>query len=1064
MINDSSLDKIRIIKERKDSNSEVILFRNSETKQKYVQKRIYGVDIPIFRALFSREVEALRILNRYDCFAKIITYQSKAKINRTNEILGVIYMEYIEGEDLGKYNVSSLNISDKVYILNQILNALECAHSYNIIHRDLNPSNIMIDSNLKVTLIDFGTCKIKNLTSEGTTFNYATNLYSAPEVSISKENATESSDLYSIGAILYYLFTFKQPKPANSFSQYIEENGAKLGVDFELLMIIKKLVSFNEKDRYQSVDNLMVDLKPVLLRFANSQKKYYIYYPSSILRKLKKRMLVPEHVDIYKAEEYFETNFVNPYVFLKKEGNNLVYCFLGNYFELFCSYDINDNLFHAFDIKKINLDERENRRSYYLEKNETIIFKSYSSKLRCDNNDLVVEMDDYMHYFNSKENTDRVFSDEFGEWINMLKLMRDGVKDNALRIKYSGYEFKKNRIIEFTLSDDEYFDTDKIDMNIEFIQEREGKKSVSVGYFVNEIQRNKTLIIQLRYDRKKPKIQSSGELCENYQKNLTNIHRQINAFEKFKDEEYSSEYNLKRIFTGYDKPTTKPIPDNFRFINKNLDPYQQEAVKKSLNSQSISIIQGPPGTGKTQVIVEIVKQIEKRNRLDVDIKPSKVLLVSQSHTAVDQMLEEFLGGEQISNNIVRIGREENIKNDVSEKFGVKVLEEQWKNDVIFKSEIAISEVCKEHNIKYDDFITSYNDEISGSLSLDNMKGSIYSLLKIHKNWVDNIGRSVEVEYYKLKNSSIIAGTCTGFISNRIIRELTFDYVIVDEAAKATFTELIISLNKAKKIILVGDHKQLPPILDNDVIKNNKDSINLAKLNHGLFEKMIEEFPDSNKTILSMQYRMHPTIGTLISEMFYDRIIQNGVFNEDRVIDIPSYQNTAIEWVSTSLNKKSERSEEIIGSSVKSYRNNLEASIILNRLKYIDSHINRSCSVAVITGYSAQKEAIKNRVKAVSFNHLNVEVDTVDAFQGSQKEIIIYSTVRSNNSPRNIGFLKSNNRLNVAFSRAKSLLIIVGDLDFLNNSYAVESKFPDVIRYIKNEKNCRVVDWEDYKNE
>ena len=99
--------------------------------------------------------------------------------------------------------------------------------------------------------------------------------------------------------------------------------------------------------------------------------------------------------------------------------------------------------------------------------------------------------------------------------------------------------------------------------------------------------------------------------------------------------------------------------------------------------------------------------------------------------------------------------------------------------------------------------------------------------------------------------------------------MDFDYVIVDEAAKATFPELAVSLNKARKIILVGDHQQLPPVLDTELIRDNREKIDEENLMEGIFEKLYDMFPEGNKHRLTVQYRMHPTIGTLISHVFYN---------------------------------------------------------------------------------------------------------------------------------------------------------------------------------------------------
>lgn len=331
------------------------------------------------------------------------------------------------------------------------------------------------------------------------------------------------------------------------------------------------------------------------------------------------------------------------------------------------------------------------------------------------------------------------------------------------------------------------------------------------------------------------------------------------------------------------------------------------------------------------------------------------------------------------------------------------------------------------------------------------------ILEIQALWQNQISHCDDMELYLIKSTTIIAGTCTGFISNRVIRDVFYDYLIIDEAAKATFPELAVSFNKAGKIILVGDHKQLPPVLDTEIIKKNKDRLNTNNLYEGLFEKLYDAFPQESRQRLSVQYRMHPTIGSLISKVFYDDEIQNGIPAEDRNIGIPKYDDIAIEWISTSSRPDKERSEMREGNAPNyTYKNTLEINLIKDKLIELDESVPEKTQVAVITAYRAQKYALNNMVKQHKYNNLTVEVDTVDAFQGSQKEIVIYSTVRSNKNKR-IGFLSLEARLNVAFSRAKSLLIIVGDHRFLNDGRIRNNKFPEIIEYISNTDGCVITE-------
>jgi len=255
-----------------------------------------------------------------------------------------------------------------------------------------------------------------------------------------------------------------------------------------------------------------------------------------------------------------------------------------------------------------------------------------------------------------------------------------------------------------------------------------------------------------------------------------------------------------------------------------------------------------------------------------------------------------------------------------------------------------------------------------------------------------------------------------------------------------------------RTVLMGN-KRLVDIMD------EKDALyNKADFTEGLFEKLYNNFPEENKHRLSIQYRMHPVIGSLISKVFYENEIQNGTPKEARNTGIFDYDDVAIEWITTSKLSSIKRYEKRVGDETNAtYKNDSEISIIKAKLRELDISANRVIKVGVITAYRAQKSAIKDMVKQQSFRCLQVEVDTVDAFQGGQKEIIIYSTVRSSSNAHRIGFLKSEARLNVSLSRAQSLLIIVGDLDFLNNSQIQGNKFPEIIEYINQAKGCRITE-------
>lgn len=256
-----------------------------------------------------------------------------------------------------------------------------------------------------------------------------------------------------------------------------------------------------------------------------------------------------------------------------------------------------------------------------------------------------------------------------------------------------------------------------------------------------------------------------------------------------------------------------------------------------------------------------------------------------------------------------------------------------------------------------------------------------------------------------------------------------------------------------------------------MIEKKKDQFKIANLDiqtlyDGVFYKLFEHLPDSNKQKLTTQYRMHPCIGSMISEVFYGNEIQNGIRIEDRLHPINSYKDLAIVWINTANCIGKYEQKIHIQNDHYTFRNYLEVKLVKEQLKKINEEIKlNENDVGVITPYSAQKTLISKTIQTEYLNNLGSEipVNSVDAFQGGQKDIVIYSTVRSSSEHSNIGFLKEQERLNVAFSRAKRLLIIIGDIDQLNNNTIDGNKFPQIIRYIKTHNdNCKIIDFNEVK--
>jgi len=323
--------------------------------------------------------------------------------------------------------------------------------------------------------------------------------------------------------------------------------------------------------------------------------------------------------------------------------------------------------------------------------------------------------------------------------------------------------------------------------------------------------------------------------------------------------------------------------------------------------------------------------------------------------------------------------------------------------------------------------------------------------EIQEEWIKRCGDYESFDYQLINCASIIAGTCVGYLSNEFVRDMYFDYVIVDEAAKATTPELLVSIIKAKKIILVGDQKQLPPFAD--ISLSNLSEELTKNPEYRLFDILFEILPDTHKQILTTQYRMIRNIGDLISNTFYDGTITTGIDDEKRRHNITFYGEYSIVWYNTSKLKDRLENKPKGGSFINITENKI-IKIILGRMNALENA--HDLDIGIITGYGAQKDLIRKSVNNCSYSNIGkIDINTLDAFQGRENDIIIYSTVRTSKS---IGFQKEKERINVAFSRAKKLLIVCGDIDFFYAWDKGDNKYIEIIDYIRgNPNSCKIVD-------
>lgn len=291
-----------------------------------------------------------------------------------------------------------------------------------------------------------------------------------------------------------------------------------------------------------------------------------------------------------------------------------------------------------------------------------------------------------------------------------------------------------------------------------------------------------------------------------------------------------------------------------------------------------------------------------------------------------------------------------------------------------------------------------------------------------------------------KYAKINAATCQQAASRKAANvklnsSIEYDYVIVDEAARANPLDLLIPMSLGKKIILVGDHNQLPHLLEKDIVhelvKRKRDPKAAELLQETLFARLYTmldktKYTEHNRTVmLNDQYRMHPVIGDFVST-FYEEPLRSAMPREEKLHQLGLYNDKPIAWLDV---KPSAGAESATRHQSKS--RDAEVTRLMSELHQI-LHANHTYTIGIITFYKSQAVKIQEQVETLTqHDQMRVSVGTVDSFQGKEFDVVILSTVRSNayhDVKDRVGFLDSRNRLCVAFSRGKRLLIVVGDAE------------------------------------
>ena len=489
---------------------------------------------------------------------------------------------------------------------------------------------------------------------------------------------------------------------------------------------------------------------------------------------------------------------------------------------------------------------------------------------------------------------------------------------------------------------------------------------------------------------------------------------------------------LEYILNERNPKKNREIP-YISYIDDSLNRSQKSAIENSLSCENFFLIHGPFGTGKTRTLVELISQETRQNH--------KVLATAESNAAVDNILERLMDNKKL--NLTRLGHPQRVsKHNITQTLAYKV-ENHKLNKKITKIHRKIDNLIekrKVHTKPTPQYRRGFGDYDILHLASKGKGGRGISSEKMKSmaNWIE-INQEIDEAHDEIKrienrmikeivdSSDVILATNSS-AALESISHVKFDVAIIDEASQATIPSILIPIAKAHRFILAGDHKQLPPTIISE---------RAHELEKTLFEELIRIYPFKSQ-LLNVQYRMNSLLMKFPNREFYN----NGLKSDSSVDDITindiltsQHEEKALLFIDTS---EVEDNREMHLKDSKSIINDLEADISVSIAQdYLNAGAGED-DIGIISPYADQVKLIQEKTP--------VEVKTVDGFQGREKEIIIISTVRSN-PHGNIGFLKDLRRLNVAITRAKRKLIIIGN----TNTLITNPTYARLIEFVESEK-------------
>ncbi|WP_456435902.1 IGHMBP2 family helicase [Methanopyrus sp.] len=568
-------------------------------------------------------------------------------------------------------------------------------------------------------------------------------------------------------------------------------------------------------------------------------------------------------------------------------------------------------------------------------------------------------------------------------------------------------------------------------------------KSDLTGTVVEKTKRS----ITVAFDSPPPKWAVGDGIRIDLYANDVTFQRMMEALERIRHAEGRLR-ELRNTIIGLNYPGDAE-PKDVDFVDTDLNYSQREAVEHALGAPDFFLIHGPPGTGKTRTITEVIVQEVRRG--------NKVLATAESNIAADNILDYLI---ERGVEAVRVGHPARVSKSLKERTLSAIVE----NHPLYKKAESLRERAYrliEKRDRYQRPVPRWRRGMSDETILylaregKGARGVPPRVIRSMAKWI-HINRKVQKLFEEaerleerairevLEEAEVVVTTNAG-AGLEFLEDVEFDVAVIDEGSQATEPSALIPISRAKRFIMAGDHKQLPPTILSEKAQ--------PELSRTLFERLIEKHPKLSR-MLRVQYRMHESIMEFPNREFYNGKLEahSSVRRhtlEDLGVSEPEVgrpwadilrPKEPLGFVDTShLPERLRRERRRPGS--KSRENPMEVAIVAFLSEQLIRQGLSQEDLAVISPYDDQVDLISKALDELGLD--DVEVNTVDGFQGREKEAVIVSFVRSN--PRGeIGFLKDMRRLNVAITRPRRKLICIGDSGTLS-SHPTYRRF---IEYVK----------------